>query len=376
MLPEVAFDESGNTGQNLFDAEDPIFAIGSVHLGHQESTNAAKVFASSKAAELKFSKLRRRPTTRAAVLHFLSLDSISKETVKVYTVHKPFMVVTKFCDVFIEPSYRKHTGQDFYAKDLHVATANLIYHLMPTFLGKTWQKFLNHFVAFVRSSKQPSAREHFRRTAELIYNTLSISQPNMANFVGTVLEVDSEFGEISGFISGDELDPVFTCYEHIADVWGRQLNQRFCVLADDSKVLSTHAGVLRQLSDPKLKSFEAGYGERTTRFPLLVDEIRLIDSKADLRVQLADVIAGAATSCLKVSYRNATDEDQGIWNKVKLTMAEKQLFAGGIWPYHNLEQMFKDLPQVEPGPNQVSGPTYAAQILSAHPDVFRQPPLN
>jgi hypothetical protein len=32
MVPEVAFDESGNTGQNLFDAEAPIFTIGSVRL--------------------------------------------------------------------------------------------------------------------------------------------------------------------------------------------------------------------------------------------------------------------------------------------------------------------------------------------------------
>lgn len=245
---------------------------------------------------------------------------------------------------------------------------------MPTFLGATWRTFLTDFVAFVRAPKEPTVRAQFRATAELIYNSLSVAEPRLASYVGAVLEIDPRMEELTELISNDELDPLFTSYQHIADAWGRQLEERFRILADASKVLCSRAEVLRKLSDPNLKPFEAGYGERTTRFPLLVEEITSIDSKSDIRVQLADLLAGTAATSLKASLNKGTGEDREFYEELRLTLNTKQLLVGGIWPYHDLDAMFRELSFDAAHSNQVSGPTYVTQILSGLPGALLEPP--
>jgi hypothetical protein len=369
MIPlDVAFDESGNTGQNLFDTEAPIFTIGSIRLELEAAREAASAFNGLRAEELKFSKLRRRSSGRRAIQAFLERKEICSQNVQVYAVSKPFMVVTKFCDHFVEPSFRRMTGRNFYEADRQVATANLLHHLMPTFLGSVWTSFLASFVAFVRHREDRTLWVDFRDKAELIYNSLGTSEPRLAAYFGLVLESEARRDALAEAISDDELDPLFTCYVALADSWGQRLNQRFRVLADESRVLSARAELFRKLSDPRLKRTVTGEGERTTVFPLLVEDIVTVDSKSDVRVQLADIIAGAAVAALGERSSDTDKEEAEFPDRLQSLMCDKQLFSGGVWPYRSLDQMFRDLQSRPKASNSISAPDHIARVLSRQND--------
>lgn len=75
-IAEVAFDESGNTGGNLLDGEQPVFALASVQLSNDE---AAALVASlgTKQGELKFSSLRSSGPGRRKILTLLKAEVLS-----------------------------------------------------------------------------------------------------------------------------------------------------------------------------------------------------------------------------------------------------------------------------------------------------------
>jgi hypothetical protein len=132
--------------------------------------------------------------------------------------HKPFMVVTKYCDLVLEPSMRQ-AGVNIYARGANIATANLLAMTMPVFLNqKSWFDFLALFVQVVRE-RTPTLFLQWQRSAELLYAFLQHSQPKMANFIAPVLLV-REPNDFFKTLSGDELDPIVPAYFLMAGHWG------------------------------------------------------------------------------------------------------------------------------------------------------------
>ena len=72
VKPTVAFDESGNSGANLLDSEQPVFVLASVHISDDEAANLID----TKSDEVKFSKLRRSATGKRKILKILVALSI------------------------------------------------------------------------------------------------------------------------------------------------------------------------------------------------------------------------------------------------------------------------------------------------------------
>src|ERR1035437_6104383 len=149
-MKRVFFDESGNTGQNLIDEADPIFVLASCSLQADQEQEALSHLQQFKGPELKFSRLRKTPAGQRAVLAFLGSASVTSKTAAAVVFHKPFMVVTKYCDLVLEPSFRK-AGVDFNGRGRNIATANLLTTTMPVLLNRTtWSNFLSLFVRVVR----------------------------------------------------------------------------------------------------------------------------------------------------------------------------------------------------------------------------------
>ncbi len=98
-MKRVFFDESGNTGQNLIDEADPIFVLASCSFDTHEESNILSHFQQFKGRELKFSRLRKTATGRKAVFALLSSPEVTSKTIAAFMIHKPFMVVTKYCDL-------------------------------------------------------------------------------------------------------------------------------------------------------------------------------------------------------------------------------------------------------------------------------------
>jgi hypothetical protein len=362
-VTKVFFDESGNTGQNLIDEADPIFTLASCSFNAAEEHESLLHFREFQGPELKFSRLRKSPKGQRAVLAFLKTASVTSENCGAVVFHKPFMVVTKYCDVVLEPSFRQ-AGLDFYERGLNIATANLLATTMSALLNPvTWLNFLSLFVRVVRE-RSPVLFSEWKRSAELIYAHLEYSNREMAYFIAPVFLM-SDCSELMAMLDENELDPLVPAYHAIVGHWGRQIGCNFEVIADNSKVLAQARQRLLTLSDPNLKSFSAGYDQRRMEFPLKVSDIVAVDSTAFRQVQLADVLGGAITMALKARIKGPLQPASFAFEILK-TCFSKGLIVHGLWPGREVDpsKLGTDIP---PQPNDIDLAPYTAMILKAHP---------
>ncbi len=361
-MRKVFFDESGNTGQNLIDQADPIFVLGSCSFHVDEEEEVLSHFQQFKGPELKFSRLRKSAAGQKAVLAFLASAEVTSTTAAAFVIHKPFMVVTKYCDLVLEPSFR-HAGIDFYKRGMNIATANIL-TTMPTLLNPTtWSNFLSLFVRVVRE-RTPSLFNEWQLLAKLIYSHLEHSEPTWADFIAPVFLM-SDSSELLEGLGDHELDPLVPAYYVIVDHWGKSVGDVYEVIADESKVLAKERGRLLTFSDPNLKTVSAGYDRRKMDLPLKVSEIVGVNSTAYRQVQFADVLCGAIASAAKAQTKGPLKPStfaHDVWDLCH----SKRLIIGGLWPDHEVDP--KDLEtDIVPGPNEVNLPTYTAMILKGHP---------
>lgn len=299
-MKKVYFDESGNTGGNLLDANDTIFSLASCHFTAEQEKTLLEHFKNFAGPELKFSRLRKSPAGQRMVSAFLEAPEISNQTVAVAAFHKPLMIVTKYCDLVLEPSMRK-TGIDFYKRGLNIATFNLLHLTMPAYLSPvTWQGFLESFVRVVRE-RTSAAFTEFRLSAELIYSYLSNKEPRLASMISPVLLLRSDGSDLFSHLNEDELDPLIPAYHALVGNWGDVLGELYEMVADESKMLVKERERLLQLSRGDLRPVRAGYDQRQVQYPLKLSQVIAANSHTEKQVQLADVIAGAVRHLLKLS---------------------------------------------------------------------------
>jgi hypothetical protein len=179
-MKKVFFDESGNTGENLFDPGAPVFVLASCCFSHHEENTLFNGFKSFSGPEIKFKNLRKTDRGRQAIIALFGAAEVSATSVTAAILHKPYMAVTKYCDIVIEPSM-KQFAVNMYRDGCNMATANLLYNVMPTFLNeKTWQSFLAAFVHFIRD-RSPSALGQGLQPWTAIFLPSGPTQPHPRN---------------------------------------------------------------------------------------------------------------------------------------------------------------------------------------------------
>src|SRR6478752_7443463 len=96
MAQTIYLDECGYTGDDLFDTEQPTFAI-ATHSFSEEEASAVKrrFFAAVQAPELKHSSLQRTAKHQRSVLDFLEFASQQSGRVRVMVADKRFALTAK-----------------------------------------------------------------------------------------------------------------------------------------------------------------------------------------------------------------------------------------------------------------------------------------
>ncbi|MBI1178715.1 hypothetical protein GC207_14880 [bacterium] len=362
-MKQVNFDESGNTGQNLLDDGDPVFVLASCSLTASQTQEAFAHFLSFQGPELKFARLRKSASGQRSILDFLNSPAVTSATAAAVLIHKPYMVVTKYCDLVLEPSMRQ-TGIDFYARGRNIATGNLLTTVMPTYLNpRSWSNFLSMFVRVIRERTANVFRD-WQTSAEIIHAHLAHNQPQMADFIAPILAM-RHADEFFAMLSDDELDPLLTSYHFMANHWGSTIGDRFEIIADESKVLAKEKERLLKLSDPNLKETRVGYDRRTIEYPLKVADIMAVDSKAHRQVQCADILAGAIACACKVRVKGPLVEGTFAHDVLRVCF-DKGLVVDGLWPSQLIDPSALGT-DTEPGKGDIDAATYNAMILQGHP---------
>ena len=277
------------------------------------------------------------------------------------------MVVAKYCDLVLEPSFRK-AGIDFYKRGMNIATANIL-ATMPTLLNTTtWTNFLSLFVRVLRE-RTPSLFNEWQTSAKLIFSHLEHAEPEWADFFAPVFLM-SDSSELFEGLGNDELDPLIPAYYVVVDHWGKSIGDIYEVIADESKVLAKECGRLLTVANPNLKPVSAGYDRRKIDFPLKVSEIVGVDSTVYRQVQLADVLCGAIASSAKAQTKEPLKPGSFAHDVWQLCHT-KRLIIGGLWPNHEVDP--KDLEtDVVPDPDEVNLAEYTAMILKGNPSTKKE----
>jgi hypothetical protein len=300
MKPTVAFDESGNSGANLLDPEQPVFVLASVCVSDDEAANLID----PKTDEIKFSKLRRSAIGRRKILEILNSKSLSAEKILISGFHKPFMVITKIVDLLIEPLLYD-SGIDLYERGANIAMANMLFFVMPVFIGrKAFKEIKTAFVEMIRSSSHATAERFFMLVEEARSN---LNHSEFAQELDMLLSTQSVAEKYLNKWDGSDLDPAIPAFVEHGSIWTSRLKTEFSIVHDSSKPIQQQQLVLEAMMSTSEKSLIIGYDRRKIAFPIKAASIEFLESSLYPQLQLADIVASSAAYCLRTSFYQQND---------------------------------------------------------------------
>ena len=325
-MNNIAFDESGYTGQDLTNQEQPVFCLASVNFNVTEAEELLGRIR-NKSGEYKFNKLRKNAGFRTQLETILNHGSISENTVKLAIGHKEYMIVAQIVDQLIEP-LAFNDGFDFYKQGLNLSFTNMLYACIPAFCNdKIYDEVRMNFVIMFRDKTKVSIENFYKSVQKLIKSSTD------KQFKKTLSPILLSFEIIDKILAYEDkfrLDITSTSFVVLCDHWGRTLKKKFNVIADESKPLVHYNEIYNKLKSGTIPAQEIGYGSRKMHLPLKINELKYVDSAKYPQIQLADLIAGAAAYFGKsLTKTGRTDEISKMIGESRIS----NLFICPIWPH-------------------------------------------
>jgi hypothetical protein len=297
--PIVAFDESGNTGQNLLDAAQPVFTLASVAMGDAEAASLLREVMGAGAGEAKFARLSGRATGQQRLLRFLRSPSLNLSTVRVAAFHKSFMITTKIVDMLVEPMAHEN-GFNLYANRGNLALANLWHTVMPVFCGaEAWASLQDRFVRMVREFSPATEQAFYDQVARMRKVNQSPDFDRQFAMLAATRSIASNHIRSDAPV---DLVPAIPAFFDLAAQWTAEFNRPFDVVHDRSGPMALEKDklelVMTQHYPPQVLP-----GSPKRQVPLLGTGITFVDSDTVVQIQVADLIAGAVAAYLGARAR-------------------------------------------------------------------------
>ncbi|HLA82842.1 MAG TPA: DUF3800 domain-containing protein [Thermoleophilia bacterium] len=321
MNPIVAFDETGNTGDNLLDPDQPVFVLASVQLPDEDTVRVL----GDPAGEIKFAKLKRSRVGERRILSILNSSLLSADHLQLSGIHKPFMVVAKMVDLLVEPLVHRE-GINLYERGANIALANMFHFCLPVFLGhEVFEMLKVRFVEMVRTPS-PETIDAFYALLEQAFE--DHHEEEFAVDLAVLLATRAIAVKDSKIWGDSQLDPSVPAFVQHAYAWTRRLGTRFTIIHDQSKPLINRQILLEAMMSTTDKPMEIGYDRRKVVFPITADGIDFRDSEDVPQLQLADLVAGSAGYCLRATV-------QGVEDSFSKELLATRALAGDflpLWP--------------------------------------------
>ena len=294
---EIACDESGFSGTNLLDAATQVFTHASVDLPIAEAVELIRAVRSEfrwSQDEFKSGQFLRSPHAGGALEWLLgALDGRAH----VHVVDKEYFLVTRIVDLFlVEPSYAAGTRL---TQDHRQAALTLYRAGRPR--GRVWSDFLAAIVELVRTKRRHEpdriAMEAFFRARDSLAVELGAEAADVLDGLGRerVWAVLTRLAHHDPSIP-PPLEPMLPALAETVLFWSGG-KRRVLVIHDEQSALT--AGRLMRLQHVLTDAgpCTATRAETTGGPPMRVSPLAgllTVDSKDDPRVQVADLLAGAA----------------------------------------------------------------------------------
>lgn len=280
----VFIDESGYTGADLLNQEQPFQAASALYLSDSDARGLiGKHFPKIKSDELKYRVLARRKANWNALFDLQS-DLLKSHECISYICDKRFLLILHFLNYAVEPFYYDQ-GINLYEDGGNYSLASLLYYTADTLLkGDNFRDILYLFQRAIKSKSEVSA-------IALIEKVKTSPWQELPEAFGPLAHKDSAC--IEAIMHKDvSTDGAYVVLLSLISRLEAVLNQGYEIIHDRSKNLEQYDITLNKMIS---HNDEVSFKETeitTLKFPLKLRSVSQIDSKDSPGVQLADVLVG------------------------------------------------------------------------------------
>ncbi|HEX8682190.1 MAG TPA: DUF3800 domain-containing protein [Ardenticatenaceae bacterium] len=324
---EIIFlDESGFTGVDLFDLEQPVFNLASLNCTEEEAQELkGRHFGKVRTRELKHSSLARRPAQQQMVINFLEEMALSPARVKLSVTHKRYALLAKIVDYVFEP-VAYEDGLDLYEGGANIALVNLLFFTLPVFGGEMFfEQLLYNFQQLVRLKTEEAYNNFFRPLFEGDFS------PELNELLGYFRIGHLRLGhEVIELIRSQHLDIAASCALALMMNWRRELEGPITLVHDTSSNMAQWKPVWDLLTSADLPPAIVGHDRRKMEFPLYIEKTVFESSEAWAGLQLADVLAGAMTRVARWMLEGQSADD--TYSRSLSEIVLPNFVSNTIWP--------------------------------------------
>lgn len=329
QLATIFLDECGFTGEDLFNADQPIFVLASTNIPEEVCKGFLnKHFGIVQAKELKHSNLSKRPKQQDMVLEFIrDVDANFQDSVKFAVDHKRYVLVTKIVDTLIE-SLAYRDGINLYKDGANIAYSNMLFYIIRSLVSET---FLNEMIFDFQEMIRNRTIESYDRFFKLIFEN---EFPEVVNELLVLLKA---FHVRLGYefiisLPVNALDIAFTDALVLMNEWKDIIprEENIILVHDRSSNMAKEKKFWDVLVNPRVAPKVVGFDRRKMSYPLRVEKTCFENSKDYAGLQFVDILAGAIARFFKWIVEGKKDAD--TYGK-KLSLSMPQSFGGHmIWP--------------------------------------------
>ncbi|ENM3882828.1 DUF3800 domain-containing protein [Vibrio cholerae] len=341
-VPNIYLDESGNTGSNLLDDDQPVFTLASCQLSDDDTEKLIGLVGSNAQHELHFKRLKRSKAGQDGIVRLIGSKLINPSAVKINLFHKRFMIVSKIVDTLIEHMLYLR-GEDLYINGQNIALSNMLYCCLTVFCDDDKvDKMMSAFIIMLKN-KDSESIEAFYSSVEEVQSS-STHDPFKID-IQQILDTKDIIDDALNGIDKTTLDPSIPALFAQCIQWGKDYPRGFHLLHDDSQTLEKQADMFALFMDWTQESVEVGYDRRKYELPLKGKSLKFVDSKAHPQIQIADILA-SGFAYWAAGIARGEKEDYLFLELDKLNL-DRFIGHNKIWPTLDVDP--KDLGTVHDG---------------------------
>ena len=297
MNPKVYFDESGNTGSNITNFDQPYFVLSAVSYTDEELLQIQKDV--TYADELHFKKLKKSGDGRDVIRRLLNHSLIDEQHVTYQIVDKTFAIYAFMVDMLIEPFMKYRLNENLYKGRSNVILANCLHTFAENALES--DSTIGTFVKDLKYRFEKMMRNQTQESIEDFYETVNILCSLTSGGFQDILSWMLPSQDMLELILTEDkkycLDITLSSLLVLTDHWHKRYNSKIDVITDNSKQLYEKRDLINQLRS--IEGYQSvGYDTRKATFPPQINSMTFVDSSTSYGVQIADLVASAVTFAL------------------------------------------------------------------------------
>lgn len=311
-VAEIFFDESGHDGENLVAGKTPVLAHSSLYMDLTEATDLVdylRTKTKAQGSELKASDVLRNGQ---AIKELFGEQGKLVGHTQVYLVEKSHFAIGKIIDLLIEEEAHR-LGINLHAGGTAKQMADDLYEFGPRALGtEAWIDLVAAFTSLMRTKQRKGGEKEtvdsfFEKIDEYRLKSRREKVSKILQLVWrTRIHADIFQKALAVGLAQKTLDPLQTTLFQLAYTWHGVLNRPILIMHDQQTALTEP--LMKLLVEVANQGSPPSYNLPNIKFPLI--DVKQVDSKADPRIQLADIAAGFCRQIAESALQGNADEER------------------------------------------------------------------